>query len=49
MLNGYKTYIVSVLGLVWAVTGWVFFGLPSTDAIQMIQVALTAMGLRSAL
>jgi hypothetical protein len=49
MLKGYKTYLVAVAGLVYAGLGYFLFGMDSTSAIQMVQVSLAAMGLRSAL
>ncbi len=49
MLSGYKTYIVSVLSLAYAAFGFGMGWLDGAQTMQLTQVALVAMGLRSAL
>src|SRR5262249_33088456 len=46
-LEGYKTYILAVLGIVYSVTGWVTGHIDSGTAVQQIWSCLTIIGLRS--
>jgi len=46
MLNGKKTYVVSILGIIWSVLGWIFGWVEPTNAVNLIFGFLTAMGLR---
>ncbi len=45
-VNGYKTYIIAVASICWALGGLVAGKVDANTAIQTIGLALTAMGLR---
>jgi len=47
MLKGYKTYILGILGFIWAVFGWVQGYIDPAMAQQVIWGSLTAMALRA--
>ena len=49
MLNGYKTYLVAALGVIYAVSAWATGHIDANGAIQLIEVALAAAGIRSAI
>lgn len=49
MLNGYKTYILAALAVVYGVLGFVMGWIPNDQALQVIWIGLTAAGLRNAI
>lgn len=49
MLSGYKTYIVGVASLAYAAFGFGMGWLTGVEAMQIVQVALAAMGIRAAI
>jgi len=49
MLNGYKTYIVAAVGVLYAISAWATGHIDANGAVQLIEVALAAVGLRSAI
>lgn len=48
-LDGFKTYIVCILGLSYAAIGFGMGWLDATQAMQFVQISLAAAGLRSAM
>lgn len=47
--SGYRTYIIAVASIVYAAFGFFFQNLPGDTALQIVQVALIGLGLRSAI
>jgi len=45
-LNGYKTYIVGLATLAFAIGGFLSGHIEGTQAIELISIALTGMGLK---
>ena len=48
-LSGYKTYLIAIAGLLYAAIGYYLGYLDAAQALQFVQISLTAAGLRSAL
>lgn len=48
-MNGYKTYTVAAVAVLWALYGWFSGYLDPTAAQQIIETALVGAGLRSAI
>lgn len=49
MLQGKKTYIVGIAGLIYAALGYFLGHIDASTAITAVQVSLVGMGLRAAL
>ena len=49
LLPGNKTYVVAILGIIYAVSGLLTGNLDQSTAVQLIVTALGLAGLRSAL
>lgn len=46
-LQGKKTYVLGLIGIAWAITGWVLGHLDPTTAQQILWASLTSMALRA--
>lgn len=49
MLKGYRTYIVAAASIVYALSAWATGHIDANGAVQMIEVALAAAGIRAAI
>jgi hypothetical protein len=47
MLNGYKTYILALVGIVYGIVGWIWYGLDPVTAQEIIWAGLTAAAIRA--
>lgn len=47
--TGYRTYAIAVISIVYAAYGYFFQNLAGDVALQIVQVSLLALGLRSAI
>lgn len=48
-LNGYKTYALGILAILYAITQWLAGNTDGTAMLQIVEVALVGMGLRHGL
>jgi len=46
-LEGKKTYLLGVVGVVWAIAGWLLGNLEPQSAMEVAWAALTAMAVRA--
>ena len=46
-VNGYKTYGIAAVSVLYAVAQWWTGGLSAVAAVQMVEVALLAAGIRN--
>lgn len=48
-VNGYKTYIIAIVTIVWAISAYITGHMGAKEAVEVITAALATMSMRHAL